>query len=83
MHRDTVPPNNAPHMDAHSCAGLYMGIWSRASERERYTAFDRAAFLAAMAAIDHERSAVIVPESCHSEAASISSGHSPATDERP
>lgn len=56
---------------------------SPAGEGKRYAAFDRAAFLVAMAATGHERSAVTVPESCHSEAASISSGHSPATDERP
>jgi hypothetical protein len=49
----------------------------------RYAAFDRAAFFAAMAAIGHERSAVTIPESCHSEAASNSSRHSPDTDERP
>ena len=49
----------------------------------RYAAFDRAAFLAAMTAIGHERSAVTIPESCHSEAASISNRHSPDTDERP
>jgi len=54
-----------------------------AGYRERYAAFDRAAFLAAMAAIGHERSAVTIPESCHSEAASISNRHSPDTDERP
>jgi len=54
-----------------------------AGHAERYAAFDRAAFLGAMAATGHEQSAVTVSEGCHSDAASISSGHSPATVERP
>src|SRR5438046_10677983 len=71
-------------------AGAYGGYISSNSSLQRpgyagrcAPTFHRAAFLAAMAAIGHERSAVAIPEGCHSEAASIRHRHSPDTDERP